>query len=99
MRGAWLTVLVVGLSVGPSWVPEMCLGAQLAVVHAQERKLPENEWCQRPEVPMPKGAHACSCHKADCADGDPNHLPAHTDPQCQSFCTVASCSCVFQDCP
>ena len=95
--------LVVVLSVGPSVPMEMCLGAQLAVVHAtavklQERKLPDGEWCQRPASRMSTKAHACSCHKHDCADDDPDHVSAHTDRACLSYCTVKDCRCAVMDC-
>lgn len=97
MRALLLSLLVVGFA-GPTWMPPLCLGAQLAIVHAQERSTPPGEWCQRPEVPMPKGGHACACHKADCADPDPNKSPAHTDQACLNFCTVSQCECPEMDC-
>lgn len=98
----WLIAVafVVG-TLGPT--PQFCLGAQQAQGHAtilasQERSTPKGEWCQRAQTRMPKGAHACGCHKADCTDEDPNHLPAHTDAKCLNFCTVASCKCPVHDC-
>lgn len=104
MKSIALTIaLLIGLSVGPTEVPHLCVGAQLAIVHAtaaklQERSTPDGEWCQRPETRMPKGAHACECHKASCTDKDPEHLPAHTDAQCLNFCSVEKCSCPEMDC-
>lgn len=102
----WLLALVIvttstpGLERGAGM---LCLGAQLAVVHAeaaklQERSTPKGEWCQRKQTRMPKGAHACGCHKADCTNEDPSLLPAHTDAKCLNFCTVSQCACPDQDC-
>lgn len=95
-----VTVSTPGLEKG---IGMMCPGAALAVVHAtaakiQERATPPGEWCQRAEPRMPKGAHACNCHKADCTDPDPNTLPAHTDAKCLNYCTVAQCDCPKTDC-
>ena len=85
MRGALLALLVMGLS--------------LSSATTQERRTPPGEWCQRPAIPMPAKAHACSCDKANCADPDPNHVPAHMDRKCLNFCAVDNCSCVETDCP
>ena len=95
-----LTACLLAGSIAPTLSP-LCLGAQHAIVMAsakQERKTPDGEWCQRPEANMPKEAHACDCHKQDCTDGDPEHVPAHTDPMCLNFCTVSQCSCPGMDC-
>lgn len=99
---ALLAALLVAGSLAPA-LPQMCVGAQLAAVHAmaaklQERKTPPGEWCQRAQTRMPKGAHACGCHKTNCQDDDPNTLPAHTDSACLNFCTVEQCACPVQDC-
>lgn len=98
----WLiaAAFVVG-TLGPT--PQFCLGAQQAQGHAmmiasQERSTPKGDWCQRPAPQMSKKAHPCSCHKADCADDDPNHLPAHTDAACLNFCNVKDCRCAVHDC-
>lgn len=105
MRAALLALLVtVSLSVGPTEVPELCMGAQLAILHAtalklsQERSTPEGEWCQRAEPQMPAKAHACDCHKHDCEDHDPSHVSAHLDPQCLNYCNTKSCACKHTDC-
>jgi hypothetical protein len=96
-----VTVSTPGLEKG---LGMMCPGAALAVVHAtafklsQERSTPPGEWCQRPEQRMPRGAHACDCHKHDCTDPDPDHVSAHTDPMCLNYCTTANCACAHMDC-
>jgi hypothetical protein len=84
--------------------PELCIGAQYAIVmqtaaKLQERQLPAGEWCQRPAARLPRQAHPCNCHKADCKDPDPDHLPAHVDSACLSYCHIGDCRCVTQDCP
>lgn len=104
MKYLTLGLALVSLSVGPSiHVPAMCQGAQLAVVmeaaaKLQESKLPKDQWCQRPAPGMSNKAHLCFCHQADCTDPDPDHLPAHTDPQCKKYCDVSGCRCTTMDC-
>jgi hypothetical protein len=97
MRTALLALVMLG-AIGPT--PQMCMGAQMAVVMAaaQETTLPADEWCQRAPVRSTK-AHACACHQASCSDPDPEHLPAHTDAKCLSYCRTTSCQCPKADCP
>lgn len=77
-------------------VSPFCPGAVLA----QERRLPQGEWCQRPPA-RSKQAHVCGCHQHAC-NVDPNDInnhSAHTDVQCLSYCRVADCRCEKDDCP
>lgn len=104
LRFAAVIVGVVLAAVSPFHVvqPVLCQGAQHAIVMAAaqgiERKTPDGEWCQRAPVQSQK-AHACECHKHNCADPDPDHVSAHTDSQCLNYCTQAQCRCVAMDCP
>ncbi len=99
----WLFAAIVALPMfvgAPLRSTPFCVGALAAqITQAQERTLPPGEWCQRPAQRMDRKAHACTCHKHDCADEDPTHVSAHTDPQCLSYCTVTACRCLSMDCP
>lgn len=100
MRAFVLAFFVGGLLIQggfPVGAGPLCLMAQ--TVAAQERQLPNGEWCQRSVAKMTKQAHACECHKADCTDPDPDHLPAHVDAMCLSYCHVNDCRCTKMDCP
>ncbi len=95
MKTWLLAVALVAGFIGPTGMAYV--GAQAVI--AQERHTPEGEWCQRPMAAMSKKAHACACHTASCTDPDPDHLPAHIDAMCLSYCRVTSCKCPKADCP
>lgn len=97
MRLIFIAALLMGVALGPT--PQFCAHAlALQSVAAQETKLPADEWCQRAPSTNKK-SHACKCHQASCSDPDPNHLPAHTDAMCLSYCRIDSCRCAKNDCP